>query len=1049
MTRPTSKQSVRFACAVASTIAWAALPSLFLAVRPAQAATYTWTGNSNSIWSTSGNWSPSTAVPGVGDEADFSGTFSNPPQNVNASLGQFHALGTLAESFTTAIGSLSLFGTNNAVLIDYNSSVANNAVTLMGGTIAVAASQSWTNNNGNGNGFAMAGSGDYSLIVTSNVSTGGATLTLAGSGATALTGLVSGAGGISINNNGLAALSGTNTFTGSVSITQGILMVPSIANMGTPQPLGSGTGALTLGGSSSSGELYLLPSANGATNRSVAINAGGGTILVASSTDTFSGVFSGSGGLTKAGAGTLTLTNSNTYTGSTAVAGGVLHGGASNAFASSSNLTISGGTLDATGFAQTVKSLTVASSGALNLTIGDLLACSNSASFGGTLNLYGTTSGTRELVGYSAYSGNFATVSGIPSGYMLDYTSNQLELTYSSSNNSILGASASSVALGRAMLNHVPTTSVVISLTSGTSATGFSASASGGATAAAGNNGPGAVTASTSGTVTIGLTNATGSYSGTVQVQNSGDSGSGPTSAGPGLGNAQSPISIGVTGTVVANRVVTSTSASFGVVHAGQSVSQGITLSTTGNDSQFTRVTVANGGVDPTNGLSVGGGSNPTFNGPAISDTRLLGGVLNSAGIINGTVTLTTSGEGLTGESPINVAVSYSAQVFSGNAVWTGAADNSWNTNVNFNDLNAAGVHAAAGVFAGFNDTLVLNNSASNRTLNLNGATPCLSSLAIGTSSGSGYTVAQGTGGNLVLNNGANPAALSVTGGQQTISAPVSLASPLGVSFSGPSAALTISGNVTEATPGQSLTITGAGQLTLSGTSTYTGGTTVSQGTLNVAGAMLGGAVLINGGAVLTGAGTVQGGITGYAGSAIVATGTLALGNSTSYTGFSHAGTLAVGGNNVTLNSAQFANVGVSTTLGGGTLAAPNGIYLGGGCALSGMGAVNGKIAAGYGSTIAATGNLTLGDSTSPAGFTSDGELYTGANTVTLRSVNQAVLGSLTQVGAAAVRARSPPPTALCSITATTSSARGPSARPTPWPRRRSSTATSMALAAV
>jgi hypothetical protein len=63
-------------------------------------------------------------------------------------------------------------------------------------------------------------------------------------------------------------------------------------------------------------------------------------------------------------------------------------------------------------------------------------------------------------------------------------------------------------------------------------------------------------------------------------------------------------------------------------------------------------------------------------------------------------------------------------------------------------------------------------------------------------------------------------------------------------------------------------------------------------------------------------------------------------------------------------------------------------------------GVVAGKIAAGYGSTINATGNLSLGDSTSPAGFTSDGELYTGANTVTLHSMNQAVLGSLTQVGA-------------------------------------------------
>ena len=71
---------------------------------------------------------------------------------------------------------------------------------------------------------------------------------------------------------------------------------------------------------------------------------------------------------------------------------------------------------------------------------------------------------------------------------------------------------------------------------------------------------------------------------------------------------------------------------------------------------------------------------------------------------------------------------------------------------------------------------------------------------------------------------------------------------------------------------------------------------------------------------------------------------------------------------------------------------------------LVGSGVVNGKIAAGYGSTINATGNLTLGDSTSPVGFVSNGELYTNANTVTLNSSNAAnnknavVLGSLTQI---------------------------------------------------
>ncbi len=106
----------------------------------------------------------------------------------------------------------------------------------------------------------------------------------------------------------------------------------------------------------------------------------------------------------------------------------------------------------------------------------------------------------------------------------------------------------------------------------------------------------------------------------------------------------------------------------------------------------------------------------------------------------------------------------------------------------------------------------------------------------------------------------------------------------------------------------------------------------------------------------------------------------------------------------MTLTCASFATLGNLTTISGGTLLAPNGISLGSGCAISGSGAVTAAIAAGYGATINATGNLTLGDSTSYDGFVSDGRLYTHGYTVTLNSKNAAnnsnaaVLGSLTQI---------------------------------------------------
>jgi autotransporter-associated beta strand protein len=72
-----------------------------------------------------------------------------------------------------------------------------------------------------------------------------------------------------------------------------------------------------------------------------------------------------------------------------------------------------------------------------------------------------------------------------------------------------------------------------------------------------------------------------------------------------------------------------------------------------------------------------------------------------------------------------------------------------------------------------------------------------------------------------------------------------------------------LSGGITNATPGYSLTTAGTGTLTLSGASTYDGGTTVSAGTLkvnNTTGSGTGtGAVTVDAGATLSGSGTISG----------------------------------------------------------------------------------------------------------------------------------------------------------------------------------------------
>jgi autotransporter-associated beta strand protein len=83
----------------------------------------------------------------------------------------------------------------------------------------------------------------------------------------------------------------------------------------------------------------------------------------------------------------------------------------------------------------------------------------------------------------------------------------------------------------------------------------------------------------------------------------------------------------------------------------------------------------------------------------------------------------------------------------------------------------------------------------------------------------------------LQLANSGNAAAITVSAGSQTISAPVDMASSVVVSPAAGSK-LTISGGITG--PGKSLTVNAPGTVVLQGANSYTGGTNVSAGKLIV-----------------------------------------------------------------------------------------------------------------------------------------------------------------------------------------------------------------------
>jgi fibronectin-binding autotransporter adhesin len=119
------------------------------------------------------------------------------------------------------------------------------------------------------------------------------------------------------------------------------------------------------------------------------------------------------------------------------------------------------------------------------------------------------------------------------------------------------------------------------------------------------------------------------------------------------------------------------------------------------------------------------------------------------------------------------------------------------------------------------------------------------------------YTLAPGTGGALVFDNGASSAHLSGSAGNHVISAPVTLNSNLAATIAGGS--VTISGVLSDGiapTTAKSLTMDGAGTLVLSNANTYRGGTFINGGILQITNNL----ALGSGALTFTGLGSLQAG---------------------------------------------------------------------------------------------------------------------------------------------------------------------------------------------
>lgn len=286
------------------------------------------------------------------------------------------------------------------------------ATTISGGTLRLGASERIPD----GSALAVENSATFNLnnfsetigslassSGTESVVLGSGTLTTGGDGSsTSFHGTISGLGGVTKTGAGVFIMSTSNTYTGLTTISGGAIRTAFIGNNGTNSPIGRGNLAFTNGGTL---EYW---GAGSATNRTISLGAGGGTISIeALSVVEMNGVVSGSGSFTKAGTGIINLNVANTYTGGTIINGGALYAtNISGSATGSGDITINSGSLyiGDGGTAGAVTGNISNNNGGVLFNRSDDTTYAGQISGTGSVRKYGN--GTLKLTGHSTYNGN-------------------------------------------------------------------------------------------------------------------------------------------------------------------------------------------------------------------------------------------------------------------------------------------------------------------------------------------------------------------------------------------------------------------------------------------------------------------------------------------------------------------------------------------------------------------------------------------------------------------------------------------------------------------
>ena len=610
---------------------------------------------------------------------------------------------------------------------------------------------------------------------------------------------------------------------------------------------------------------------------SISLSANRNISVAASSTATFDsmantftipGIISGSGAVAKVGSGTLTLSGVNTYSGGTTNTAGILKFSNASAFGTGA-VTLNGGSLQAGGGYTVTNNFSVAAASVLDMAANNTTLNGN---LSGAAALTLNNSGGASTLTLSGNNGSYGGTNTISSGNAVSFGSanaGSASAAWVFNDNT---ADRVRINIGNGTINFgsISGSGQMQNDTSGTAST-LSVGALNASTTFSGtikDNGTGTLALTKTGTGTQTLSGAN-SYSGTTTVSggelaiNTGWNYNGNISVASGAtlsstaGNTFGNPPTGtwtIAGTLKAN----STSTTIFVLPANVTLNNGALTSLATDTSAWgamdvnatSTIITANGSTNTISAVNIGLEKALTFNTPLSTDALAVSSILgtssaNGQGVTkNGLGTVTLSGANTyTGATLVSGGT---LQMNSANATSASITVTNGAT-LALNIADALGFTAAKNVPTIYSGSFISNITSAARVTLWNGLTMTGGTLGgISTGDANGAYSLSGTvtatsdaGGNAATMGGSGAISLQ---NQNVASGTITFAVARGSAT--PASDLTVSASLipNSAGLGNGITKTGAGIMTLSGTTnTYTGATTVSAGTLNISGSITAG----------------------------------------------------------------------------------------------------------------------------------------------------------------------------------------------------------------